>query len=110
MSKVVLGFCVLAAFAFSASLSASPMTAPAASPAAAAIFCTAPPVTPATPASGVQAPVWLSSGDCWREFEECRNACDDPNAGPYDPCWLACDCAYCRCEGIPCIEECGGAS
>lgn len=108
MPKIILSFCLIFAVAFGASLSASPITAPVVSPTLAATSCTPPPVALATPSRGLQAPVWLSSGDCWTTFDQCAQQCENHEWNPQNPCWLACDCAYCVCESIMCVQECNG--
>lgn len=112
MPKIVFRLCVIAAIAFwvSASSTASPVTSSVVSPTVAASNCTPPLTSLITPSQGLEAWVQLSSGDCWTTYVQCVQNCGNPSPDPQNPCWLACDCAYCVCEGIFCIDECNGGS
>jgi hypothetical protein len=107
MTRSFLGCCLVIAVTFGPALSASPLAAADGSPQVVTTSCPLPAVALFTPAQSSPAPDWLSSGDCWYTYQQCLQPCDI-NAGQQDPCWLACNCAYCVCEGIACIEECNG--
>lgn len=104
MHKIVLSFGFAAALVFGACLSASPLTASVDSSPVGATFCTPPPLALVTPAQSFQSPGWLSSGDCWYTYQQCLAQCPDPD--PENRCWLACNCEYCVCAGIFCLDEC----
>lgn len=105
MRKTILSLCIVVALTVSASLSASPGAAPVVTPAAGNTFCTPPAVALVTPAQGSQEPVQLAwPYDCWEVYQVCLGGCQEPAP---DPCRLGCQCEYCMCEQIVCINECG---
>lgn len=107
MNQTVRRLVALVLLAFASAVFAGPSDAAAATPAASS--CSAAQLTPADPAR-VPPPAWLWGGDCWPAFQSCLDACGPSESAPPSTCWLGCECTYCVCAGLECVQECGGGS